>query len=319
MYTNSSIEFQLAYQQGHGGDWQDLSMVIYWDSKPTAVWPLSLSEKDGKTALSSHGLPVHPPLFAANCSPSSRKRIVKSCLELADAIAVKAGVSGWESTESFADSIGLSDWHSVSMARGAACAITHDLFIDLRQSMEEIKSGFRKSYKSLITSGLRHWTVGVLDTADEAVWDRFHDLHVRVAGRKTRSDDTWAIHHRDIVERRGFLVYLSNGKGEMDGAGFFNCTRDEGLYAVAAYRRDLFDKPLGHIVQYRAIEELKRREVRWYKLGVRPYNSETPMPSAKEVAIGEFKQGFASHMFPRYRVTHAARGVGTAQERGRVV
>ena len=120
----------------------------------------------------------------------------------------------------------------------------------------------------------------------------------------TRSDETWAIQHKDIAESRGFLVYLLNGSGGMDGGGFFNFTRDEGLYGVGAYKRELFDKPLGHIVQYRAIEELKRRGVRWYKLGLRPYASEEQKPTEKEISIGEFKEGFASHMFPRFGITH---------------
>lgn len=307
MYTSSSIEFQWAYQRGHGGNWQDISILIYWNNNPVAVWPLSLAIKDGKAFLNSHGLPVHPPLFVEDCPDVSRKRIAKICIDIADTIAMKAGISLWESSESFADSNGFSDWHIESMSRGATCSITHDLFINLQPSMEVIKRGFRKSYKSLVTSGMRHWSVGVLDAADELIWNQFHALHFKVSGRKTRSDETWAIHLKDIKQQQGFLVYLFNGAGEMDGGGFFNFTQDEGLYAVAAYNRAHFDKPLGHIVQYRAIEELKNRGVRWYKLGVRPYRSEVPAPSDKEVSIGEFKQGFASHMFPRFYLHHPVR------------
>lgn len=319
MYTSSSIEFQWAYQRGHGGNWQDISIVIYWNGNPAAVWPLSLAVKDGKALLNSHGLPVHPPLFADDCPGVSSKRITKICIDLADTIATEAGISTWESTESFADSSGFSDWHIESMSRGATCTITHDLFIDLHQSMEVIKRGFRKSYKSLVTSGLRNWSVGVLDTMDEAIWNQFSELHFKVSGRKTRSDETWAIHLNDIKQQQGFLVYLLNSAGKMDGGGFFNFTRDEGLYAVAAYNRALLDKPLGHIVQYRAIEELKNRGVRWYKIGIRPYRSEAPTPSDKEVSIGEFKQGFASHMFPRFGLRHPVSGSVIHQEQEELV
>ena len=90
----------------------------------------------------------------------------------------------------------------------------------------------------------------------------------------------------------------------MVGAGLFNFTRDEGLYAIGAYDREQFDKPLGHVVQYYAIEELKKRDVRWYKLGARPYPTHFPVPSAKEISIGEFKQGFASHLLPRIILEH---------------
>jgi len=304
MYTGESIEFQLAYQKGHGGVWNDLSMIIDWDGKPSAVWPLSLSIKDNLPVLSSHGLPVHPPLFVSDCPASSQKRIIKSCLDFANSIALNAGIAQWESTESFNDVMGFSDWHIESMTRGAFCSIAHDLFIDLHRGMAEIKKGFRKSYKSLVTSGMKHWVVNVLDTNDEFIWKKFQQLHYKVSGRKTRSDDTWAIHLEDIAQQRGFLVYLLGSTGEMEGAGFFNFTKHEGLYAVAAYNRELFDKPLGHIVQYRAIEELKKRDVSWYKLGVRPFPSEKPVPTEKEISIGEFKQGFASHMLPRYCLYH---------------
>ncbi len=315
-YTNSSIDFQWRYQQGHGGVWNDISIIIYWDNRPVALWPFSLSKKDGVYRLSSHGLPVHPPLFVSNCSTKVRRGVVKYCLELAHMLGEKTGVATWESTESFSETVGLSAWHVISRGYGATCATTNDLFIDLRQGMAEIKGGFRKSYKSLVTSGLRNWEVCVMDSADENVWRRFQKLHFNVAGRKTRSDETWDIHHKDIADQRAFLIYLKSCDGEMDGGGFFNFTRDEGLYAVAAYKRELFDKPLGHIVQYRAIEELKRRGVRWYNLGTRPFRSDLPRPTDKEISIGDFKHGFASHVFPRYKLTHHVTGVGSASEQG---
>jgi hypothetical protein len=36
-YTNASIDYQLAYQQGHGGEWWDISMIVYWDNKPITL------------------------------------------------------------------------------------------------------------------------------------------------------------------------------------------------------------------------------------------------------------------------------------------
>ncbi len=93
--------------------------------------------------------------------------------------------------------------------------------------------------------------------------------------------------------------------GQMVGGGFFSTSRDEGQYSVGAYDRSLFDKPLGHVVQYRAIEEMRGRGIRWYKLGARPYLSDIPIPTDKEMSISDFKQGFASHIFPRYCLKHS--------------
>ena len=303
-YTNGSIDYHLAYQRAHGGEWWDISMIVFWDNKPSAIWPLSFSLKDGKGYLSSHGLPVLPPQVVPARAVGSRKRITKSCFDLAGAIAVAAGLGDWFSAESFSESIGLSEWHVEGMVRGAECVVRHELFLDLRPDMVEIKRNFRSSYKSLITGGMRIWSVGVLDSVDQAIWDEFHQLHLRVSGRKTRPDETWALQLEDIGNHNAFLVYLRNTNGEMVGGGLFRFTRDEGVYAVGVYDRVLFDKPLGHVVQYRAIEELKSRGVRWYKIGARPFYSETPNPTDKEVSIGEFKQGFTSHVFPKYQLVN---------------
>lgn len=304
-YSNASLDYQFAYQCGHGGDWQDMSLIICWDNKPAALWPLSFSFKDGQPMLTSQGRAVFPPIFVVDCPVISRKRIIKTCLDLANSISIASKINAWESSESFANSVGMSDWHIESMARDTVCNLRHELFLDLRPDIAEIKKTFRKSYKSLIVSGTKLWTVGVLDShGNESVWQEFRDLHLKVSGRVTRSDETWALQHQDIERQCAFLVWLRNSAGMMVGGGLFNFTSDEGLYAVGAYDRTLFDKPLGHVVQYRAIEELKSRGVKWYKIGARPYSSNFPMPTDKEISIGEFKQGFASHFFPQYALTH---------------
>jgi len=304
-YSNASIDYQLAYQHGHGGTWHDLSTVIFWDNKPVALWPLSISIKENTAKITSQGLPVMAPIFVADSPIISRKRIIKVCLELADTLAIAHNISEWESGESFSNSIGLSEWHVQSMARDSLCHLVHELYLDLGMDIAEIKRNFRKSYKSLIVSGSKLWTVGVLDgQKDERVWQEFRDLHFSVSGRVTRSDETWMMQYQDIESGRAFFVWLRNSEGEMVGGGLFNFTEDEGVYAVAAYDRSLFDKPLGHVVQYRAIEELKKRKVSWYKIGVRPYGSDNPRPTDKEIKIGEFKQGFSSHCFPHYRLIH---------------
>jgi len=137
------------------------------------------------------------------------------------------------------------------------------------------------------------------------VWDEFRLLHLAVAGRATRSLQSWDAQLQAIAAQAAFLVYLRDPDGRMVGGGLFHISRDEGLYAVAAYDRALFDKPLGHVVQYQAILEMKNRHLRWYKLGSRVFPVDEPPPSAKELSIAEFKQGFASHVFPRIELYKA--------------
>jgi len=303
-YTTASIEYQREYQLSHEGQWTDLSMIIEWDRKPAALLPLSLDYKDGRWELGCFGMPVLVPLFRNGLPQSSRKKISQSILTLLDSLAMNLSIQEWRSVEYFHERIGLSDWHAAAMAAGGTCHLEHDLYIDLGQDMNSIKRGFRKSYKSLVSSGLREWHVGILSANEPEVWEEFRELHFDVAGKRTRSNETWQKHYSDIQSGSGFLVYLRDSNGRMTGAGFFNHTRDEGMYAVAAYDRSLFDKPLGHVVQYVAIEHLKSLGISWYKLGPRYYPSSSPAPSAKEISISEFKQGFASHLLPAFFITH---------------
>ncbi|MBU3598260.1 FemAB family protein [Polynucleobacter bastaniensis] len=305
LYTNNSLEFQWANHKSHVSKSEDISMVINWNNEPVAIWPLSMSTNCNSETLSSQGLPILPPLFIASCPNITQKRIFKKCIEMAEFLAIKIKVSEFESQVMFSDLIGLSPWHSEAMLNGASCTIQYDLFVDLQRTVSDIKAGFRKSYRSLVIPRKNEWSIAVLDVSDEHVWNEFKNLHYFVAGRKTRSDLTWKVHFDDIVNKDGFLVYLRDQAGAMVGGGFFNFTRDEGFYSVGAYRRDLFDRPLGHLIQFQAILELKKRGVHWYRLGTRPYLSAKPQPTAKEISIGNFKQGFSSHMFPRYLLRHA--------------
>lgn len=45
----------------------------------------------------------------------------------------------------------------------------------------------------------------------------FRDLHLKVAGRVTRSDETWALQHQDIEHQHAFLIWLKNSAGDMVG------------------------------------------------------------------------------------------------------
>jgi FemAB family protein len=301
-YSHAGIDYQLAYQRGNGGDWWDISIILHHDMRPCGVWPLSFSIKGSDVEITSQGLPVVPPLFVKELTNKARKNLVKGCLNLLREFCRACEVSKCEFAESFSgqSELGLSEWHIQCMSAGASINLRHELFVDLSLELAEIKARFRRSYKSLVVSGMRIWKTDVMTEANQELWDEFRQFHLRVAGRVTRSAETWELQYQAIVDGKAFLVYLRNDSGDMVGGGFFNITRDEGVYAVGVYDRALFDKPLGHVVQYRAIEEMKMRGLRWYRIGFRPFPSEQPEPTEKEVSIGAFKQGFASHLFLQY-------------------
>ena len=300
-YSRAMIDYQLSYWQGNGRNIKDLSFVLYWDKQPCAIWPLSLALGE-ENPLGSNGDCILPPIFVSGFSLNSQKKLLTACLDFIDYLSLYLKAKYWIGTESYSNKLGISEWHQRALCRGAVSSLSYELFIDLEPSLAEIKLGFRKSYKPLINAGVKQWQINILSEQNESVWSEFKALHLEVAGKKTRSDESWQLQHAAMSIKQAFLVYLRDDENRMVGGGFFHITRNEGVYAVGAYDRSLFDKPLGHVVQYRAVEEMKARGLRWYKIGARPYPADKPSPTEKELSIAEFKQGFASHLFPCFRL-----------------
>ncbi len=304
-YTNEWIEYQLAYQIGVGGEWLDKSVIIFVDKKPIGLWPLSLSKIRAKYKITSQGQPITPPLFINKFSMISQKKIIKTCLDNLKSTMSSLSIEKIESSESFKNTNTLSIWHMESIKRGAYPILHYELYVNLSLELTQIKYFFRKGYKALISQGLSIWSIDILDTTGKKkIWDEFRALHLKVSGRITRSEITWNLQYQDIIKGYAFLIFLRDQSGQMIGGGFFNFSRDEAVYSVGVYDRSLNDKPLGHLVQFRAIQEFKKKGILWYKIGSRQYQKENPTPTEKELAISFFKEGFSTNTFPRLSLSH---------------
>jgi FemAB family protein len=304
-YALSMTEYQQAYLRGAGSAIEDASLVLLNGGASIGIWPLTLGGAS-EPRLTGADAVILAPAFIANTSPGVVKRAASRALAFTRSLNRHLGVDACLcEQETWPASIGdgASEWHQQLLAAGATVTVKHDLYVDLGPSMHGIRANFRKSYKPLINAGLREWTVFVMDKSGlaESIWAEFKQLHREVAGRTTRVDETWAMQFDMIETDQAFFVGLRDrASGRLVGGGFFQYTRDEGLYSVGAYDRSLFHKPLGHVVQQRAIEWMKSRGLRWYRVGRRSYSQDAPSPTEKEIGIATFKQGFASHMFCRY-------------------
>jgi FemAB family protein len=299
-------DYHLATLEDANSRQEDCSVVIFHDRKPVGIWPLIAHHARGEFRVGADGSVILPPLFVGGLSRRTVEAIAAKCLTLIMGLAGEANcgkVSRLNFAEPFDAGWGLPAWHFALMEAGAIPALMHELYVDLRMEMGAIKSAFRKSYRSLVTSGSRKWAVSILSSVDAETWQQFRALHIRISGRQTRSEGSWNVFFDALNRGSMFLVLLRDDDARLVGAGLFGVSRDEAVYASAAYDRSLFQHPLGHVVQFHAIQEMKRRGLKWYKIGVRPYPQDTPQPTEKELAIAEFKEGFATHVFPRVALT----------------
>jgi lipid II:glycine glycyltransferase (peptidoglycan interpeptide bridge formation enzyme) len=111
------------------------------------------------------------------------------------------------------------------------------------------------------------------------------------------------IFKKKIIENNAaLLIYLRDPENKMIGASYFQYTKDEAIYHVAANDRALFNMPVGHLIQHIAVEEFVKRKIAWYNLGsfITDGMIDEKNITDKQVKISDFKKQFSSHIFPSY-------------------
>ena len=178
----------------------------------------------------------------------------------------------------------------------------YQMFIDLSQPEELIKSSIRKSYKSLINWGKRNLKIHIMDSnnLDKPRFDLFENLHLKVSGRKTRSDKTWELQYQALKDNEAFLVTASID-GVLVSGNFISHGIDTAYYGVGVNDRELMAEklPIGHYVLYSSILCAKQKGLTSFILG---YYSR--VEDAKTNAITNYKKGFVNTLIlePRYLI-----------------
>ena len=116
-----------------------------------------------------------------------------------------------------------------------------------------------------------------------------------------RQDRKQDVQKQQIINKEAFLITVRDKKA-LIGAGLFNYSRDVGMYSVGAYKRELFDKPIGHAVHMKAVEKLKNLGCSKYYLGKRASSLYIQPSSEKEFSISHFKEGFANYIYTQAHI-----------------
>tara|TARA_B100001093_G_scaffold162317_2_gene154738 strand:- start:2654 stop:3667 length:1014 start_codon:yes stop_codon:yes gene_type:complete len=287
-HLNSSVKYYVSYYEGY-----NFSFLIKENNKPTAIFPCFVHKTDKEWIISSNGLGLIEPLFISNTPKKLRKRLEKQLINIIQII-----VDGLEIRKAniFETNLKLSSWYLTWLDRATKDYLTYQMAVDLRKEIDEIRLDFRKSYKPLVNKAKKEWKVEVCDTDDEKLFEEFRLLHLDAAGKQTRPIESWNIQRNQLRDKEAFLVTVRDGD-LLIGAGFFNYSRDEGMYSVGAYKRELFDKPIGHAVQMLAIEKLKDLGCLRYNLGQKTTSLDKTFFSEKENSISHFKEGFSGYIY----------------------
>tara|TARA_X000000950_G_C13856384_1_gene636747 strand:+ start:325 stop:1380 length:1056 start_codon:yes stop_codon:yes gene_type:complete len=294
----NTIKYFVAYFSDN--DSINLSLVLYEKQKAVGIMPLMAHKDESNNwILSSNGSDIVEPIFKKSLGKKSIKKIETKLLNLIFDLSkqLKIKKCRFVNMQLFR----LSQWYTNLLELADETFTGHFLFIDLSLSIEELKSKFRRSIKSIINKGLREWKIQVHDKPSNELFDSFRLLHKSVAGRTTRPIKSWNMQKEQIKRKESFLVTASDEKNFLVGAAIFTYSENLAEYMCAAYKRELFNKPFSHAVQMKAIETLKEKGLKWYELGQKYLiidKNKNPA-TKKELSIVHFKEAFATHTFAR--------------------
>ena len=300
-YSNLDIDYYYEIEASINPGCIDTSFLLLENGKPTAIFPLSVSPSNTDTPLSSHGNLILAPEFVTGTPLKQKTRVSKICYKLILFLAKYLGQNSVSSLCRNQAGINITSWHLAAILSGASCNLKYEAYIDLSNSIDQIRRGFRKSYKPLINSSLNLWKTFVVQPPDiPHEFERFQELHFKAAGRRTRSSKSWLLQQEALLSGSAFLVMQHDKQNQVVGGALFLLTRDEAYYGVSAFDRSLFDKPVAHGVQLIAIQEMIRRGISYYRIGDCHFDSASCNVSAKELSISLFKRGFTNTYLCNY-------------------
>jgi len=131
--------------------------------------------------------------------------------------------------------------------------------------------------------------------------EAFRRLHAHAAGRSTRPVDSWREQWKAACEGDGFFVTAAYS-GELVAAVYCTWSRLTCYYAVAAARRELFDKPMTHALLWASILHARASGRRYFEMGEIHFPAHDVEP--KLAGISMFKRGFGGALAPRLHVVY---------------
>jgi FemAB family protein len=295
-YLLSSTQYYVAYYLKNNAI--NFSLVLHLDKQAVGIMPLMIHQNERfKWVLSSNGVEIVEPIFIPTLAPKVKKRLESQLARVIFALSSVLSIVRCQFVNMEYDRV--TSWYLMWANKASEVFSTHHLLVDLSLPLKDIRLKFRKSYRSLVNKDLRGWRVEVHEQVSDETFEQFRLLHQEVVGGITRSIESWNEQRNQIDTSESFLVTVSDENESLVGAGLFVCSPYQGTYSVGAYKRELFDKPIGHPIQLKAIETLKKKGVLWYEIGQKHLKVDKGAATEKELSISQFKEGFSTHVIAR--------------------
>ncbi|MFA6238850.1 MAG: hypothetical protein WC635_16050 [Bacteriovorax sp.] len=293
LYLKENIEYEEAYCNRETEWYKNISFALNLNGEPVLAVPLTWL-KDG-TDFSFYSRPIEY-LIVDNLKEEERIEVINYYLQVFDRFIDEVRLARPARFTFYADSV-LNNHFFNNIDREFSFYNLEGI-IDLEIDESLILRNIRKSYRSLINWGKREIRTVLVDdqNPDEQIFNDVREFHIRVAGRETRTKETWDKQFEMIKNKQAYLV-VGYFQEIISSAALILYGSKEAYYGVAINDRQMMgdNKPLGHHTVYYAIAHAK-------SLGLKRFNMGTissPVMNEKEQQIATFKKGFVSNLESR--------------------
>ena len=292
LYGTINLRFYKAY---FSVEFTDRSIVVIGNTPLAGLRVTSHVDERGATNFSSFGQPSLYIEHRASGVQARRKAYVMIKSYVGEMLS-KAGAWQWEHAEHLAGGA-ISPFGRHLLSLGGVPVVATTQMIDLGKETDTLFSDLSKSFRWSVNWGRKNLALRVIDGSNIQMADveAFHALHVEAAGRETRSAATWQIQHEMVLGNEAFIcaAYLD---GRLVTAALFPYSPEHCYYGVSASRRELFEKPLSHVLLWQAICHARSLGCCWFEMGDIQYPYQAPPPLAE----GAFHQHFQAWIRREY-------------------
>jgi hypothetical protein len=302
-HTSDWLRYQRAYRPELAS--RDRSFFLEDGADVVAVCPLlEESRGPGHVELGAGGSAAPAPALASHLDAARRTDAARALFDGVDAVAATCGAVRVTFRDSplaagFARRAALDN---PLLEFGYLDVSLRTQIIDLEPPETELWAGLRKGHRSDVRRAERTLEVEVLDgrTIRDDAFEAYRGLHAKAAGRVTRPPVTFDLMHAWI--RRGdALLVTARQEGALLSVALLIVYKAAAYYASGANDPEAEGPGIAHLVQWRALQELKARGVRRYEIG---WQQQVPVlhdvPSPKQSSISHFKHGFGGSTWPLF-------------------
>ena len=307
-HTSQWLEYTLQYRLEVAA--APHSFLCLHTGSVAAICPLIVESytrgEESVREFSYGGDSVPSPALADTLSEQTKKKVLQSAFSYIDELARELNVarasfrmsplakSFWDATIPAANPLLNMGFSDISLTTQV---------IELVASEQQLLVEMRKGHRADVTRAAKLLEATVLDkdSITPEAFERYRMLHHKAAGRVTRPLATFEMMYDWILDGLAILSVASL-HGKDVGFALVSVYKDGAYYSSSCEDPEHNNLPIGHILQWRALQWLKRHSVRRYEIGLQFYSSQPhAIISEKESNISFFKRGFGGAPVPSWR------------------